>query len=472
MKRLIFGHSILVLSFWSLAHAEQGAIHERLSKAAYRVSTSDCVERLNEATQQLDSLKAQDYLAEFTEVTKLRENLWADKLALHEKLRSFHTDGGLTAECANAFRGTLRALRTVEDYAQEYQLRVNPQQLPFPSSAYAVGNLQVQRAPRFANFDLLKDLRTGDIILSRGNAFTSAAISQLGEFDTQYSHMSIVHVDDKGKIWTVEAHIEVGSFVRPLKDHIEDSNRRILVFRHPDEALAKKAGDLIFEKVRTHTRKHGNIKYDFGFDLKNDKRFFCSEVVSYAYQQASEGKVQIPWVQSKLLDRKPTFVEKLEITASESFIPSDMEIDPRFEMVAEWSDANRAVDTFEKDALMQSVYDWNDKLGYELVQGSNRASVLYRNVVWPLRRVPLLKIYFKNKLPINMSRKLIGYFGVIDGVGELLQKQLQVANKAAIAERGMPLLGAESRALLDEFRLKDAQLRKKKLHKLYRPKKS
>ena len=429
MKRLLFGQCLLLVASMSLAFAEAGEVHQKLSTVARQVSVNNCVEKLTEVTAALDGLTAADYLAEFGQVEKLREDLWSDKLALHEKLRSFHAGEGLVKDCANAFRATLRALRTVEDYAQEFQLRNNPNNVAFPAHAWVEGNPHVKRSPRYSNFNLNTDLKSGDIILSRGNAYTSAAISQLGEFDTQFSHMSIVHVDEKGAIWTSEAHIEVGSFVRTLREHIADENRRIMVFRFNDEAVAKRAGDMIFEKVKTHSRRFGNIKYDFNFSMEENRRLFCSELISHAYEIASEGSVQLPHVKSQLQLRKPTFVEKLEITAAESFIPADIEVDPRFEVVAEWRDANRVVDMFEKDTLMQSVYDWNDRLNYQLIQGSNRTSVLYRNVVWPLRRVPLLRNYFRDKLPINMSRRLVGYFGVIEGIGELLQAKLKTENR-------------------------------------------
>lgn len=469
MNRLFFGQCLVWISMSSVCWASAGDIHEHLKGLSNDVRGSNCVEKLTSVTKYLDELTPNDYIQELSQVDQLSQDIWSDKLKIHEKLRSLYGDANLTKDCANAFRGTLRAIRTVEDYAQEYQLRNNSTGQVFPTNAFEPGNPHVRRAPRYSDFDMIKDLKSGDVILSRGNAYTSAAISQLGEFDTQFSHMSIVHVDDEGKTWTVEAHIEVGSFVRPLKEHIEDENRRIMVFRYQDEALAKKAAALIFEKVKNHTKKYGNIRYDFGFDMSESKNLFCSEVISHAYDLASEGAVKIPFVVSRLMTRKPTFVEKLSITASESFIPADIEVDPSFEVVAEWRDANRLIDTFEKDALMQSVYDWNDKLGYELIQGSNRTSVLYRNVVWPLRRVPILKRYFKDKLPINMSRKLIGYFGVIEGVGELLQKQLVIENKKSIESRGLPLLGFEGRAVLNQFRLDDLKKRKKKLHKMYRP---
>ena len=60
-----------------------------------------------------------------------------------------------------------------------------------------------------------------------------------------------VHIiDATGKPWTVEAHIEVGSFVRPLEDHIKDNNFRTMIFRFDDPAIAKKAADYAFKLIK------------------------------------------------------------------------------------------------------------------------------------------------------------------------------------------------------------------------------
>lgn len=469
MKLRNLGTLLVFSTIFATTWGRASVAHEALQAALGVVSVSNCVLSLTEATRKLDSMTPQDYLDEFSRVSELRADLWADKLALHEKLRAFHSQATLAPECANAFRATLRAVRTIEDYAQDYQFRNNPTQVPFPDNAWAKDNVHVLRSPRFSDFDLNADLETGDVILTRGNAYSSTAISQLGEFDTQFSHISIVYKDERGRLWTVESHIEVGSFVRPLKDHIADSNRRVLVLRPSDRELARKAGEMIFKKVRDHSRRRGNIRYDFGFSMADSRQLFCSELVSHAFELASNGEVKIPFVQSRLMTRKQGFVRLLEITAEQSFIPADIEIDPRFEIVAEWRDAGRMQDTFEKDALMQSVYDWNDRLHYTLIQGSNGKSRLYRNLVWPLRRIPILKIPFREKLPLNMSRRLIGYFGVLEGVGELLQRKLQQENARVVESRGLPLFASEARALLETYRAEDAVATRRRLHRMYRP---
>lgn len=470
MSRFAMSSGFLVLALFS-AQALASRSHQSVSAVLGGLSADNCVSSLSGLTAELDAMDAQDYLSELQNRPELQSELWSDKLALHAKLRAFADAGNLNRACANAFRGALRAIRTIEDYAEENEFRHRAAGAVVPDTAFAPGNTHVRKNPKFgADFDMQNDLKTGDIILSRGGAYTSAAISQLGEFDTQFSHMSVVYVDPQKKVWTVEAHIEVGSFVRPLKDHIADKNKRTMLFRFRDPVVAERAGRMIFEKVRDYSRAHGNIHYDFGFDPISHKSLFCSETVSYAYELGSDGKVLLPMFDSRLDQRKPSFVKMLGITVDRSFIPADIEIDPRFEVVSEWRDGNALLDMLQKDYLLQSVYDWNDRLGYQLIQGSSRTSVLYRDLVWPLRRVPLLKIPFKDKLPIYMSRDLIGYFGVIDTLGKLLQGKLNEADRARIQERDLPLLPSEARDVLETYRQEDLSARKPKLHRMFRPK--
>jgi hypothetical protein len=115
------------------------------------------------------------------------------------------------------------------------------------------------------------------------------------------------------------------------------------------------------------------------------------------------------------------------------------------------------------------MYKWNDEYGYDMIQGSSKKAFIYRNIAWPLRRVPFLKKYFVEKMPLNMSRQLIGYFGVLESVGEFLQAKLKEADEKAISDTGLPLLRSEKDIFLEEVRLADLQAKKRRLHKMYRP---
>lgn len=70
-----------------------------------------------------------------------------------------------------------------------------------------------------------------------------------------------------------------------------------------------------------------------------------------------------------------------------------------------------------------------------------------------------------------MSRSLAGYFGVLNSVGELLQKRLKAQDDKIISERGLPMLKSEKNEYLDSVRTEDSK-DSKKLHKMYRPKKA
>ncbi|MBY0516333.1 MAG: hypothetical protein K2P81_05460 [Bacteriovoracaceae bacterium] len=465
--------------FWLLAFvtttALAGDIRPILRETIDSLSTDNCVAKMSKVETTMAKLSAQDFIEELSQTKPeiLAKELWDFKLKVHGLLRSFHQNKKLDRDCANAYRGALRVVRYAEDMVQEHQFRNNPTGISFPNSAFEEGNPHVRRNPKYENFNLQKDLQTGDLILSRGNAYTSAAIASLGEFDTQFSHLSVVYVDENKKIWTVEAHIEVGSFVRPLEDHIKDSNFRSMIFRFDDPEIAKRAGTYAYERVKKASDTKGNILYDFAFSMADGgEKLFCSEVASNAYEVASSKTVMMPMFQSRLLLRKESFVRDIGIESNESFIPADMEIDPRFEVVAEWRDAARVSDNLQKDAVLQAMFAWVDLYDYKMVQGSSKNSFLYRNVAWPLRRVPFLKKYFVKKLPLNMSRKLIGYFGVLESIGELLHEELKVADQKAIAERGLPLIRQEMYQVLDEVRLKDLGAKKKKLHKMFHPVKS
>ena len=435
-----------------------------------KFSPSSCVEVASEYTRKVKALEVQDYKDLIKELghDKLLAELWNNKIFIHEKIRDFHNEQFLDKNCADEVRLTLFEIRNSEDIIEDDLYRSKKDGSEYPDNPFGQNNLQVKRHPQFKDLDFLKDLKSGDIILSRGKAYTSAAISSLGEFDTQFSHLSVVYRDDSGKLWTVESHIEVGAFVRPIEDHINDKNFRSVIYRFDDEYLAYEASKFIYFKVKNASDTTGNIFYDFAFDQESSENLFCSEIASHAFDHVSRDQVRLPMFKSKLQSRKPRFVQKLGIKSLESFVPSDIEVDPRFKMLAEWKHAAGIQDALEKDAVLRAMYEWNEKYGYELVQGKGKA-FLYRNIAWPLRRVPFLKKYFVEKMPINMSRELIGYFGVLESVGELLQKKLQIKEKDALQTRGMPLLNSEKYSVLEDFRLEDMQLRKTKLHKMYRP---
>ncbi len=471
MSRKVFGHLIVL---WTLSSTFAFAgIRDQLKGSVDVLSADNCIVPARNISKVLNALGPDDFKRELKEKSHdaLLNALWDFKLTIHNKLRDFHNNEGFFRDCSDAIRGTLWSIRMTEDVIHDDLYRNYKDSIKFPDNSFDADNVHVRKNPKLGSFDLKSELRSGDIILTRGNAYTSSAISNLGEFDTQFSHMSVVYKDPAGELWTVEAHIEVGSFVRPLQDHIDDKNFRAMVYRFDNEEVAAKAAEFIFKKVKKASDTTGNILYDFGFDLEENKQLFCSEVASYAYDVASAGAVKVPMFPSSLIKRKVEFVRLLGLKPDMSFIPADIEVDPRFTVLTEWRNAAKIQDNLEKDAILQSMFQWHDDYGYRLRQASSKDSLIYRNVAWPLRRVPFLKKYFVDKMPLNMSRSLAGYFGVLNAVGELLQKRLKAEDDRVIAERGLPMTKKEKFDFLESVRL-EVSKDSKKLHKMYRPKKS
>src|SRR6185369_2427046 len=75
-------------------------------------------------------------------------------------------------------------------------------------------------------------LRSGDVLMSRGTAPTSALIARAQDRPGDFSHVALLHVDERsGEASVVEAHIETGVAFSTADGYLADPKRRILVLR-------------------------------------------------------------------------------------------------------------------------------------------------------------------------------------------------------------------------------------------------
>src|SRR5690606_25631773 len=166
------------------------------------------------------------------------------------------------------------------------------------------------------SFHSWKDLKSGDVILSRGNAYTSAAIARIGDIDAQLSHLTMVYRDQETKeLHTTEAHIEIGVVSKPFQVHLDQKNARTVVLRYTgDEDLAHRGAKYIYERARNHTQnRRKNINYDFGMDYKNHEDLFCTEVVYEGFEVASNGALDIPLNKTKFNPKLLRFLKQIGV---------------------------------------------------------------------------------------------------------------------------------------------------------------
>ncbi|MEW5925418.1 MAG: YiiX/YebB-like N1pC/P60 family cysteine hydrolase [Candidatus Zixiibacteriota bacterium] len=199
------------------------------------------------------------------------------------------------------------------------------------------------------------EIHSGDILISRGGAPTSALIARGNDYPGNFSHAALAYVDDStGEVSIVESHIEKGVAIASIDDYIRDTKLRVMVMRlRSDLPFMVSDPMLPHEAARYAMKRAGekHIPYDFAMDTEEPSKLFCSEVVSDAYRHVginlwtALSHISSPGVKAWLWAfgiRNFTFEE-----------PSDLEYDPQLRVVAEWRD----YETLFKDRLDNAVVD-------------------------------------------------------------------------------------------------------------------
>lgn len=206
-------------------------------------------------------------------------------------------------------------------------------------------------------------LRSGDILVSRGGAPTSALIARGNDYPGNFSHVALLYVDEKtGVPGIVESHIEMGVVVSTVEQYIKDKKLRVMVLRmrpdHPkmkdEPMLPHKAAKRAYEEV-----KNRHIPYDFEMDYREPSKWFCSEVASWAYLQE---KVEL-WKGTTRMSA-PGVVRWLSYFGVTHFVtqaPADLEYDPQLTVVAEWRDPETLWLDHVDNAVVEAMLEGADE---------------------------------------------------------------------------------------------------------------
>jgi hypothetical protein len=213
------------------------------------------------------------------------------------------------------------------------------------------------------------EVHSGDILVSRGGAPTSALIARGNDYPGNFSHIALVHVAESGEASTIESHIERGVVIAPLRAYLEDAKLRVMILRPRSDlealrrspSLPHRAAEWAMEAARAR-----HIPYDFAMDYEDEEAFFCSEVASAAYRHQG-----IHLWQSLTSMSSRGLVRTLGSFGVRSFTthgPSDLEYDPQLRVVAEW----RNPETLLQDHMDNAITDvfleraeGGEELGYE-----------------------------------------------------------------------------------------------------------
>jgi hypothetical protein len=206
-------------------------------------------------------------------------------------------------------------------------------------------------------------IHSGDILLSRGGAPTSALIARGNDFPSTFSHAALVHVDaDTGVGTVIEALIEAGSVTSTVEEYLASKKHRILVLRlrpdHPallaDAMLPHRAAESMLARVRA-----GHIPYDFAMRWDDPEAAFCSEIVHNAYlsQGVDLWTLRSPMSAAGLVQ----WLGGMGVRELTTLVPSDVEYDPQLRAVVEWRDADALMEYRMDNALIDALLEEADR---------------------------------------------------------------------------------------------------------------
>ena len=374
--------------------------------------------------------------------------------AIRDRVSDWHARGLMTREAQIAVRDVLRVLRYASDMAGEVHwdstiaTETDPGLRAFSEHSFnTFVHPAVDTGQSFA-------FRSGDVLLVRGTKHNSAAIARIGDVDSQFSHAAIVYIDGHGRGWVVEALIEEGAVIKPLKEVLDHGLARAMLFRHRDAALAARAADLIYGFVKRATDAGKPILYDFSMELGPSNKLFCSKLVRIAYEDASDGRLKIPAFMTRFHASNAPFYKRIGVTASESFAPGDLEIEPSFDLIAEWQDYRNTAQVRHRDMIMSKLFEWMEVHGYQF-----REDWSIRLIAWLgrfstklSRRVQDLVASLFARIPPHMPKRTIATIVMLQKTAQPLLEEIQHMERVRVATEGRPLHPREVLDYLEDVR--------------------
>jgi hypothetical protein len=236
-------------------------------------------------------------------------------------------------------------------------------------------------------------IHSGDILLSRGGAPTSALIARGNDYPGNFSHVALVHVDaNSGKVSIIESHIEKGVAVADISQYLKDTKLRVMVLRLRSDLPVLVADPQLPHKVATAAlarATRGHIPYDFSMDFNDTTKLFCSEVASGAYAQFG---VKL-WMGLSHISGfgVKSWLSAFGVRHFETQEPSDLEYDPQLAVVAEWRDP----ETLFKDRVDNAIID-------VLLERADSGMVL--NYTWYM--LPIVRVMKCYSMALNAVDKV------------------------------------------------------------------
>lgn len=386
----------------------------------------------------------------------LMRELFKIRMRLRDRIGEWQTKGILLRPAEIALRDVFRVARYVSDYLGEIagdNARLVPGQQG--GRAFSGTNWNTLVHPLYDNGQNIP-FRSGDVLLVRGSAHNSAAIARIGDMDSQFSHMAMIYIDPQGKHWVVEALIEEGAVIKPLEEVLDTGLGRAVLYRFKDPVIAAAAAKLAYDRVmNAATGITRPIPYDFSMQMRGRRKLFCAKLVAQAFSDATGGRVKLPAFKTRFdLAKNRDFFRAIGVTARETFTPGDIDLDPRFELVAEWQDYRLTPRLRRQDMTMTKFFEWMEERGYRF-----RDDLMIRIIAIFGRLSSYLSEGARSlvagslpRVPRNMPRSCVAAIVMLHKSAEEVMPALEALDEDNVKMTGQPLHGSELLAHLERLR--------------------
>jgi Permuted papain-like amidase enzyme, YaeF/YiiX, C92 family len=385
----------------------------------------------------------------------LMKTIFNMRTQLRDNIADWQARGFMTRPVEIALRSVFRIARYANDMLGETGIgHAHLKDGEVGLRAFAGTDHNTQVHPKFDNGHNIA-FQSGDVLVVRGSAHNSAAIARIGDSDSLFSHTAIVYVDPAGKHWVVEALIEDGSVINTLEHFLEHGIGRAVVYRHKDMLLAARAAEIAYRRIlATKTGEARHIPYDFSMRLRGRRKLFCAKLIRQAFLDASGGKVVLPRFKTHFNPKSRSFYKEIGVRAKQTYAPGDIDLEPSFDLVAEWQDYRVTSRLRRQDMIMTKFFEWIEQKGWRFQEDffikliavfgrlssylSNRAKTLMSSVI--------------PKVPRNMRRSCIATIAMLHKSAEELMPGLKALEDDRIAMHGRPLHPRDLLAHIESMR--------------------
>lgn len=393
-------------------------------------------------------LNKSDYERLHKRASIIVEKLFSLRLLLRGKLKEFHQQGTLSKSCIGKIRKAFRYSRFMEEFITETAINLSNKPIVANNHDFSQQKYQFYLNPQYKRFQI----KSGDILLLRTSSFVSATIARLGDEDGQFSHAAMIYVDNEGEKKVIESTIQSGVIITSYEEwRANNHHARAILFRHHNEALAKKAAQKIFDAIQIRWESNNLILYDFKMNDSDPGSLYCSELIQYAFQLAGDNKIPTFRTSFKAFTGH-SFLNELTINTEQAFSPGDLEIEPEINLVAEWRNYNDTRLARLQDVLQTQTLKWMSHKDYYL-KGTIR-SYLGSKIILLARKLFGVK---RDEIPSNMPFGFLSNLIKLNDLNKILEKYLVGLEAEYNKKHGHSMDYQAMMTLMEKFRFEDCQ---------------